>query len=103
MSEPIDESALAALAEQRRQEQAREYGQYVAAQDIYHGGALAYTKGAAVPASNVAQYAYDQNGLVEPVERPPDDAASTEAPRESEGLSLSPDSPADADATDTKG
>jgi hypothetical protein len=45
-------------------EQAKEYGQYVATQDIYVGVALAYRQGDPVPASNVERHGYDKNQQV---------------------------------------
>lgn len=38
---------------------------WVAAADIPYGNVLAYAKGAPVPASNVARWRYDDQGLVE--------------------------------------
>lgn len=72
MTEPapvIDEAKLAELAEQRRHELDDEYGQYVATQDIHFDGVLAYTKGARVPASNVALHGYLDSEQVEPVQK----------------------------------
>ncbi len=45
-------------------QQAHEYGQYVATQNIFVGTALAYREGDPVPASNVTQWGYEANGLV---------------------------------------
>lgn len=45
--------------------QEHEYGQFVAVAPISHNGVLAYLPGHAVPASNVAAYGYDKDGLVE--------------------------------------
>lgn len=47
-----------------RASQVEEYGSWVAAQDIYHGNALAYVAGDPVPATNVKAYDYDVKGLV---------------------------------------
>lgn len=47
-----------------RTAQQKEYGQYVAATEIYVGNALAYAPGHPVPASNVKLHGYDKNGLV---------------------------------------
>lgn len=44
--------------------QSKEYGTYVATQDIYVGVALAYRAGDPVPVSNVEAHGYDKNGLV---------------------------------------
>ncbi len=44
--------------------QSKEYGQYVATQDIYIGNALAYREGDPVPASNVSLHGYDKNNQV---------------------------------------
>lgn len=48
----------------RRRETAKEYGQFVAAQDIYVGTALAYRDGDAVPVSNVKLHGYEAAGVV---------------------------------------
>ncbi|MGH3659604.1 MAG: hypothetical protein ACRDUA_23390 [Micromonosporaceae bacterium] len=45
-------------------EQAEEWGQWVATQQIFYGGALAANVGDSVPAANVKQYRYDQLGWV---------------------------------------
>lgn len=42
----------------------KEYGQYVAAKPISFGTALAYNKGDAVPADNVARHGYLESGQV---------------------------------------
>lgn len=42
----------------------KEYGQYVAADQIFHGNALAYNQGDPVPASNVKLHGYDEDGRV---------------------------------------
>lgn len=47
-----------------RAEQAKEYGQYVAVQDIHVGFALAYRAGDPVPASNVDAHDYLSQGMV---------------------------------------
>ncbi len=41
-----------------------EYSQYVAVQDIYYDGGLAYQAGDPVPAANVKAYKYDESRLV---------------------------------------
>lgn len=46
---------------------AQEYGQYVATQDIYYDGALAYVAGHAVPATNVEAHGYLDSGQVKKV------------------------------------
>ena len=43
-----------------RDAQAVEYGAWVATEQIYVGGALAYNVGDAVPTSNVKAYGYDK-------------------------------------------
>lgn len=58
-SPPLDAAARDLIAAQ-----AKEYGTYVAAQDIYIGLALAYRAGDPVPVSNVETHGYDKNGLV---------------------------------------
>lgn len=50
-----------------RAAQAKEYGQYVATQDITVGNALAYIEGQAVPVSNVQAFGYLEQGLVRAV------------------------------------
>lgn len=45
---------------------AEDYGRWVATEDIYHDGALAYAAGHPVPHSNVERHGYDQQGVVEP-------------------------------------
>lgn len=60
MTQPVGDAA----ARQLRAEQEKEYGQYVAKDDIYVGTALAYRAGDPVPASNVEAHGYDKNGLV---------------------------------------
>jgi hypothetical protein len=45
-------------------EQQKEYGTYVAKQDIYVGVALAYRSGDPVPVSNVQAHGYDKNDMV---------------------------------------
>ena len=47
-----------------RKAQMEEYGEWVAAQDIYAGLALAYREGDPVPKSNVVAQGYDKNGMV---------------------------------------
>jgi hypothetical protein len=51
-------------AEQRREEQAKEYGTWVALGPIDHDGARAYNTGDPVPAENVKRWKYDERGLV---------------------------------------
>ncbi|GAC1610339.1 MAG: hypothetical protein NVS3B26_16560 [Mycobacteriales bacterium] len=54
----------ATTVEQLIAAQQKEYSQFVAVQAITHDGALAYLPGHAVPASNVAAYGYEADGLV---------------------------------------
>ena len=61
--------------EEYKRRQFREYNQWVAAQDIYAGQALAYRKGDPVPVSNVELHSYDKMGLVEPSQGAEADAA----------------------------
>lgn len=51
-------------AEDRRNAQIKEYGVYVAVEQIYVGNALAYDVGHPVPASNVELHGYADAGLV---------------------------------------
>lgn len=44
--------------------QTKEYGTYVATQDIFVGFALAHRAGDPVPVSNVEAHGYDKNGMV---------------------------------------
>lgn len=65
-SVPVD-PALAATPEEVksfRAQQEEEWGQYVAAQTITYGGAIAYLPGDPVPASNVKRHGYEKDGLV---------------------------------------
>lgn len=58
-----------------------EYGQFVAVAPIFHDGVRAYNPGSRVPASNVALYGYDKDGLVEAVDSSPAAApAATPSP-----------------------
>jgi hypothetical protein len=58
MAQPIrpGEQTLAEYQEAAR----AEYGEWVAAQDIYAGLALAYVRGHPVPSSNVEAHGYDK-------------------------------------------
>ncbi len=49
----------------RRKEIREDYAQYVATEDIYYDGAVAYRVGDPVPASNVKRHGYDESGVVE--------------------------------------
>ena len=64
-SVPVPE--VPADVQEYRDAHAKEYGQYVANQQIYVGSALAYDVGHPVPASNVKLHGYDKNGLVDKV------------------------------------
>lgn len=61
-------------ADQRRAEQAAEYGKYRANQNIYVGGALAYLAGHPVPVSNVenGSVPVDAVSVVQEQPAPPD-------------------------------
>lgn len=48
-------------AEELRQEQLREYGQYTAAETIFIGGARAFNEGDPVPASHVTRGVVDKS------------------------------------------
>lgn len=48
---------------------AKEYGEWVAAEDIYAGTALAYTRGMPVPISNVELHGYDKTDPPQVVKR----------------------------------
>lgn len=65
-SNEVDVTPLASPEEVKsfRQQQAEEWGQYIAVQQIVHGGALAYNPGDPVPASNVTRHRYEAQGLV---------------------------------------
>lgn len=52
--------------EQYKRNQLIEYSEWVAAQDIYAGTALAFREGDPVPSSTVKAQAFDKNGLVKP-------------------------------------
>lgn len=60
---PRDEAEQAEW-EKHRAAQVREYEQFEATADIWHGGALAYAAGHPVPASNVERHGYEEQGLV---------------------------------------
>lgn len=68
-TEPIIETAEATVAPVAEYvaAQADEYGQWIAAEDIFVGTARAYRKGDPVPASNVALHQYDEHDLVQKV------------------------------------
>ena len=51
-------------AEAFRAAQAKEYGQYVATEQIFYAGALAFNVGDPVPASNVTLHGYADLGVV---------------------------------------
>lgn len=51
-------------AEDHRKALYNDWSQWVAADDIPHGGVLAYAAGDPVPASNVKGWRYDEQGLV---------------------------------------
>lgn len=57
-------SLLRPEALKARQELLKDWTQFVAADDIMHGGVLAYAKGSPVPASNVKRWQYDKAKLV---------------------------------------
>lgn len=67
MTQPVEFTSGAPTFEAAmawRASQVEEYGSWIAAGNIYHGNALAYTEGDPVPASNVIAYNYDRDGLV---------------------------------------
>ena len=53
--------------EARAEAEAAEYSTYRAIVPIPHGNTIAYQPGHAVPVSNVEQYGYDKQGLVEKI------------------------------------
>lgn len=57
-------SMLSPEALKARQDLLDDWTQYVAVEDIPHGGVLAYPAGAPVPASNVKRWQYDKLKLV---------------------------------------
>lgn len=66
-TQTVAEAVTAELADQILAQQ-KEYGQYVATQQIYApNGALAYNEGDAVPASNVKNLKYLELGWVKKV------------------------------------
>lgn len=85
-------------AAQRRQAQRAEYGQFVATGRILVDGALAFTKGQAVPASNVAKHGYEKAGLVRRVDR----ASAHEEPAVVEPVVIEPDDATDEDGARAK-
>jgi hypothetical protein len=60
-------AARPATAEDARERTRKEYGQYVANQQIFSGTALIYNPGDPVPASAVALHKYDETKQVEKV------------------------------------
>lgn len=54
-------------AKSRAEQEAAEYSTWRAIAPIPHGNTIAYQPGHAVPVSNVEQYGYDKQGLVERV------------------------------------
>jgi hypothetical protein len=50
--------------EEYRKEQAAEYGEFVAVEQIFYDGALAFNPGDAVPKSNVERHGYLDDQLV---------------------------------------
>lgn len=71
----------------RRKLTRKEYGQFVAVQDIPVGLALAYRAGDAVPASNVEAHGYEAAGLVERIAAAEDfdDDDQADAPDDTSG------------------
>lgn len=61
---PVVSPSTPATAEDFNAATRKEYGQYVAKEQIFHGYVLAYNAGDPVPASNVALYKYDEAGTV---------------------------------------
>ena len=54
-------------AKSRAELEAEEYSTFRAVVAIPHGNAIAYQPGHVVPVSNVEQYGYDKQGLVEKI------------------------------------
>lgn len=57
---------------ERRAEQAKEYGQYVATEQIYVDGALAFNPGDPVPAGHVKRYEMTKHKLVRRTDTDPE-------------------------------
>lgn len=60
--DPVVTEAITAELSDHIEAQRREYGQYVAAQPIHFGTALAYNPGDQIPASNVERWKYLETG-----------------------------------------
>lgn len=60
-------------------ERAKEWGTWVATQDIPFGNALAYREGDAVPAANVERYQYDVLGWVKETPTPTPTPTATQS------------------------
>lgn len=60
--DPVVVEAITAELSDHIEAQRHEYGQYVAAQAIHFGTALAYNPGDAIPASNVERWKYLETG-----------------------------------------
>jgi hypothetical protein len=69
MADATNPTPLATVEEtaKRVEEQATEYGTYVASQQIFFNGVIAYNIGDPVPVSNVKKHKYDEQGLVETI------------------------------------
>ena len=59
--------ATAEETAKRAEDQQAEYGTYVANQQIFWNGVIAYNTGDPVPVSNVRKHKYDEQGLVEKI------------------------------------
>lgn len=93
-----DESADV-TAEQYAKRQADEYGQFVANVPITHNGALAYAPGHPVPASNVEQYGYLEDGLVRRADEPaPSSSAVQATPPQGDDIVVEPAAASSPDA-----
>lgn len=64
MTDPVPVRPGVMTLEEMQAAQEKEYSQYVAVEVIYHSGARAYNIGDPVPAGNVTEYGYADQGLV---------------------------------------
>jgi hypothetical protein len=67
-------------AKSRAEQEAAEYSTWRAVVPIPHGNTIAYQPGHAVPVSNVEQYGYDKQGLVERISGEEQEQAAQAAP-----------------------
>lgn len=67
-------------AKSRAEQEAAEYSTWRAVAPIPHGNTIAYQPGHVVPVSNVEQYGYDKQGLVERIKGEESEQAAQAVP-----------------------